>query len=158
MFKKIGLFFISFLFIVALPLNGDYYKHKDFLSDAIDVGANVVKEAGTDFITWEPDFDPLNTVALTVEFTRAAGTSSTVDFEFEVSFDGGDTWALFRDSLSNPLIRIPTNTTVISGTTVRVTFQVNVYGYSDIRLKSIDNNDTLNGITAVMVTLSYGKR
>src|SRR4030042_890294 len=129
------------------------------LGTAVDCAADTVLANGTDFASANVPIGKESyprDCSVTITFTRAAGSASTVDFEFEVSTDQKATWSLLReaDSLDTPLIQIPTNTPIMTGTTVRVTFYMNAPAVSHIRLRSIDNNDVANALTAINVTLS----
>lgn len=126
-------------------------KDKDFLSTAISVNASTTATNGSQLYSRE--FDPKgNQVAITVTFARAAGTADTVDVYFEASYDG-TTWATFDGAL----LEIPTNTTPVTGTTVTVLYQLNVYGVELLRVWKVDNTDSSNGITACNITMSYGR-
>jgi len=155
--KKLTL--IALVALLALPLAASYHKHWTMLGTAVDCAADTVISNGTAFVSAHVPIGKESyprDCSVTITFTRAAGSASTVDFEFEVSTDKGATWSLLReaDSLDTPLVQIPTNTPVITGTTVRVTFYFNVPAVSHIRLRSIDNNDVANALTAINVTLS----
>ena len=155
--KKLAL--VLLVTCLALPLAASYHKSWTMLTASVDCAADTVLTRGTDFtsrpIPIGKESYPRD-CSVTITFTRAAGSASTVDFEFEVSTDNGATWSLLReaDTLDTPLIQIPTNTPVITGTTVRVTFYMNIPAVSHIRLRSIDNNDVANALTAINVTLS----
>ena len=155
--KKLTLIFLAALLV--LPLMASYHKHWTMLGAAVDCAANTVITNGTNFASAHVPIDKESyprDCSVTITFTRAAGSASTVDFEFEVSTDRMATWSLLReaDSLGTPLIQIPTNTPTITATTVLVTFYMNVPAVSHIRLRSIDNNDVANALTAINVTLS----
>lgn len=150
---KIKLIFLSILLLCFLPLFALYTAN--FLDTAVDVGAGATATNGTEFTSNELEIgrwlaEKQQPGAIIVTFTRAAGTADTVDFELEVSYNGGTTWASFE----GVGIKVATNHAVISGTTVRVHIEVNFYGISTIRVHSIKNNDSTNGITACNVTLS----
>lgn len=155
--KKLSL--ILLVIMLALPLVASYHKHWTMLGTAVNCAANTVISNGTAFASAHVPIGKESyprDCSATITFTRTAGSALTVDFEFEVSTDNGETWSLLReaDSLDTPLVQIPTNTPVITGSTVRVTFYFNVPAVSHIRLRSIDNNDTANALTAINVTLS----
>jgi hypothetical protein len=142
------LFLICLLVLTVSAFSSQSY-YAAFLDTAVDVGAGMTKVNVTDF-TSKSHFTPVNTASITITFTRAAGSASTVDFYFQVSFDGGTTWANYRSTIS-----VPTNEPVISGTTCRVLTPVNLYGVSHIRLWKIVNGDVGNALTAVNATISY---
>jgi hypothetical protein len=88
---------------------------------------------------------------LLLTFTRAAGSASlTLDYYFQVSGDGGTTWWDYIEPLS-----IETGHAVITGTTVRVARQLSLAGFTNIRLASVVNNDTVNDLTAVNAGISF---
>ena len=112
----------------------------------------MTKANGTDFTSVEVNVVNLPSQgALTVTFARAAGSASTVDFYFEISTDGGSTWATFEGAQ----ISIATNHAVISATTVRSALLVDLGGVSNIRLSKIVNGDGSNNITAANVSISF---
>ena len=150
---KIKLIFLSILLLCFLPLFGMHTA--DFLDSAINIAASGTATNGSEFTSNELDVETpmqkrLRPGAIIITFTRAAGTASTVDFEFEVSYDRGATWASFE----GVKIEVATNHVVVSGTTVRVHKEIYFYGVSFIRLHSIKNNDSTNGITACNAILS----
>jgi len=91
-------------------------------------------------------------VSLICTFTRTAGTTSTLDFYFMASHDGGTTWENYDDIT----IETPTNQAVYTGKVVREVKLVYVYGLTQLKLRQIVNNDATNGVTACNVTLSQG--
>jgi len=146
--KKLSIFVI--LAFACLQLWAMYTQ--PFLSADIAVNAGVLKVNGTDFTSAEIDVDRFSgngTASLYMQFTRAAGSASTIDANFEVSSNGGATWA----TLEGGTLSVATNHSVISGTTVRVYKQYNLNGVGKIRLQSVKNNDASNNITAFNITL-----
>lgn len=139
------------LFFLVVGLLGSYnYSYRFLSGDGISVDAGVTKINVTDFDSKEVSIRVATQVALTIVFDRAAGSSSTVEFAFEGSYDGGTTWATFEDVT----ILVATDHPVISGTTVRVLKLVNTPGVSHIRWESVTNNDGANDITNCNVVLS----
>ena len=138
------------LFLLTIGLLGSYNTNYVFVTGDVDVAAGVTKTNGVDFTSKEVPVRVAPLIALTVIFERAAGSSSTVDFAFEVSYDGGTTWATFK----GVAISVRTDHSVVSGNVVRVFQLVNVPGASHIRWKSVLNNDSGNNITKCNVVLS----
>lgn len=155
-FKSL-LVLLLFTVLSLTPVNPQSWAFtKDFLDTAEDVGTNTVAEngAGNEFISnevWVSRRGYGSIALITCEFTRAAGSSSTVDFYFQVSYDDGTTWSDYDK------VEIPTNTTVISGTTVRVSYVFHTSGASHWRLSVIDNNDASNALTACNASISVGR-
>lgn len=151
--RKLILTVLIFLIIGLFCFSWNGYEA--FLEEAIDVGAGVKKINGTDFTSKEIILigKGANISGLTLVFTRAAGSALTIDFAFEVSTDGGITWATYGDN--DGFIEIPTNEAPVEGNTVRIYWQVYLFGASNIRLKSIHNSDGANNVTAVNVCFSY---
>jgi hypothetical protein len=150
--KKVFILTSIVILILAVTLSANYRRKADFLATAVDVAAGVTKVNGTDFtsnlvrVSYQNDPD---IVAITIKFTRAAGSASTVDFEFQSSYDGGTTWS----TAYYIRIQVPTNETAVSNV-VRVMKPVYAYGISTFRLYRIVNNDASNGLTACNATLS----
>jgi len=142
---------ISILFLVSICLSWTGYEA--FLGTAVDVNATVTKTNGVGFTSNEIILigKPAAVVGMAFVFSRAAGSASTVDFAFEVSWDGAKTWG----TLDGGTVQIATNTAAVTGTTVRVFKEINLYGVSNIRLKSIYNSDGANNVTGVSVYISY---
>ena len=89
-------------------------------------------------------------------FTRSAGSTSTVDFYFQVSYDNGTTFSDYHDPVSDAdYISIATNHAVISGNIVRVTRIISIAGISHIKLAKITNNDASNALTLCNATVSW---
>lgn len=145
------------LLIVASFLYAPHKYLGTFLDTAVDVNADTLYTKSTwtaDEIINVADLGSKPQVSVVFTFTRAAGSASTVDVYFQASNDGGTTWATFGTSTTSYLISVKTEEAVISGTTVRVIFQINTYGFSDLKLWKIDNNDVSNNITACQVYIS----
>jgi len=147
------LFSILLVILLATPLMADHTGNTAFLATAITVAADTVEVVGTGIATHSLPLGSQEIIGITCVFTPAGAAASTVDFYFEVSYDGGTTWA----SLSKKAIaEIPTNQAVVTGgSVVRVFYQVIVYGASHIRWSSVDNNDAVNALSGVNVYLSY---
>ena len=141
--------FLSIL-ILAVSLFGWYTQDWDFLDTAVDVNASATKVNGTDFTSNEIKImSRKDGGAITVTFTRATGSASTLDFEFQASCDGGTPWS----TAYYVKIEVATNETAVSNV-VRKTIQVNLWGISHIRLYRIVNNDGANNVTACNAILS----
>ena len=137
--------------LLMLPLSGSWSRSYNFVETAFNLNAGLTATNGVEFDSEELSVKRRSPVAFTVTFTRAAGAADTVDFAFEASYDNGNTWATF-DGVT---ISIPTNHSVVSGTTVAVLKIIRVRGVSHVRLKSVKNNDGVNNLTAINVVLSY---
>ena len=147
----IGLFFL--FFVLNIPISPQsYHEHENFLVSATSVNAGATAVNGTNFTSRNVRVSRLgygSVAAITVTFTRSAGSSSTVDFEFQVSFDNGTTWS----TAYYVRIQVATNETAASNV-VRKTTEINFYGISHVRLYRIVNNDGANNLTACNATLS----
>ena len=149
--------FIGLLAIVLLA--GAAFAQVDivrnFLTTAIDVDATVTLTNGSTMTSEEVPVVK-DQVALTLEFTAAAGSASTLDIELEGSYrkSGTSGWSIIRNEAATPIIQVATNTDVITGTTVRVTYIMNVYGIKRLRIRSVHNSDAVNNVTEVQLTLS----
>jgi len=144
------LIFLAILLLCLTPLFSKL-RTSAFLDTAINIAAGGTGTFTSNVldVMWRTT-DGRQVGGITVTFTRAAGAADTVDFTFDISYDGGTTWASFE----GVTIQIATNHAVISGTTVRAYIEVNLYGISHIKLHSIKNNDGVNNITACNATLS----
>ena len=151
-------YIVVLMLILAVPLLASYRWHGALLDGTLGVVATDTATNGTDFDSKEMLVYDVPIIGVTVIFSRAAGSASTVDFAFEVCYDGGSNgppvtgahWATFK----NTDIKVATNTVAVTGTTVRVFYEISVYGASHFRVKSIKNNDAVNNITAVNVVVS----
>ncbi len=151
-----------FLLIVAIlllfmPLVADYDGNTPFLATAISVSANSVKTLGSGIASHSVPLGEQNKIGLTCIFTPAGTSSATVDFYFQVSYDGGDSWAALDNlaTSSGALAEIPTNFPAITGSVVSYYIQIGVKGASHIRWNKVDNNDTSNALSDVNVVMSY---
>jgi hypothetical protein len=146
------LFILIGILLLILPLTGSHKKNLDFVSTGFSLTTGpVTKVIGdTGFTDNKVGVTDAPGGLLTVTFTRAAGSASTVDFYFQISYDRGTTWADFIQT-----IEVATNHSVISGTTVRVSEPIDLRGISHIRWSKVTNNDVANALTAVNVTISY---
>ena len=153
-------YILIFALILVIPMSGNVRKWDSFLLNsvaaetAIDITASATATNDTEFTSDEIAVEHSAKVIISVTFTRAAGSSSTVDFEIEVSTDHKNSWSLYRGGSANPMIQVATNTPVISGTTVNMAYQINAVGISHFRIKDIENTDSSNAITAVQVQIS----
>lgn len=141
------------LFLVFLPLMASQANLGNLLATAEDVAASGTATNGVEFNSEEiriarGDFEPSG--IFTIEFTRAAGGAETLDFSFEGCYDNKVTWA----TLNASTLEVATNTAPVTGTTVRVSFTFEWPGVRYVRLKSIENNDTANNVTACNVNVS----
>ncbi len=153
-------YILIFALILVIPMSGNVRKWDNFLLDSngadatIDIAASTTATNGTEFTSAEIAIEHSAKVVISLTFTRAAGSSSTVDVELEVSPDHKNSWSLYRGGSANPMIQTATNTPVISGTTVKMLYQINAVGISHFRIKDIENTDSSNAITAVQVQIS----
>jgi len=139
-----------FLLILMVPLLAADKRHDALLDGTLGILASATATNGTDFDSVELPVNGFTVIGVTVMFARAAGSALTVDFIFDISYDGGTTWATFIGAD----VKIPTQTTPIAGTTVRAFYEIVVHGVTDFRVKSITNNDDVNNITEVNVVVS----
>jgi hypothetical protein len=137
------------LLILVLPVFGAYTKYQIFLDTAVAVNAGATADNGAEFTSKERPV-PAAHGLLVVTFTRAAGSTATVDFYIQVSFDGGDTWSTPGDFGT---FSVPTNTKAVSNV-VRTAKLIYLYGVSHVRLWEIHNNDSEN-LTACNAGISY---
>jgi len=144
-------FAILGILVFTLFLNAQYTEYEDFLVTAVNVNASTtVAVASSSIWVSRPGFSGV--VALICTFTRSAGSTSTLDFYFQASHDGGTTW----ENYDGATIEIPTNQAVYSGNIVREVYFIYVYGLTHLRARQIVNNDGANNVTACNVTLSHG--
>ena len=151
------LIIISIL-ILAIPLLATWNRSDALLDGTLGILATATATNGAEFDSEEVIVYDVSAIGVTAMYNRAAGSALTVDFVFEVCYDGGSDgpapatahWATFIGTD----IKIATETAAVTGTTVRVFYEIAVYGASHFRLKSITNNDTANNITAVNVVVS----
>jgi len=151
--RKLGMWGILFFALFCLSVSPQSYQgNYPFLTAGVNVNLSTAAVNGTDF-TSEPVWISRpgcgDKVAITVTFTRAAGTASTVDFEFQASYDGGTTWttAYFVN------LQTATNETAVSNVVRKITL-VNVPGVSHLRLYRINNTDAANNLTACNASVS----
>lgn len=144
---------LVFMAFICLPMMPQSYQGNfAFLATAVDVNASATAVNGTDFTS-----DPVwisrpgcgDAVSITVTFTRAAGLTDTVDFEFQASYDGGTTWttAYYAN------IQVATNETALSNVVIK-TYLVNVPGVWGLRLYRINNTDASNNLTDCNASVS----
>ena len=151
------LIIISIL-ILAIPLLATWNRSDALLDGTLGVLATATATNGAEFDSEEVIVYDTPFIGVTAMYNRAAGSALTVDFVFEVCYDGGSDgpaltaahWATFNGTD----IKIATETAAVTGTTVRVFYEIAVYGASHFRWKSVKNNDTANNITAVNVVVS----
>lgn len=151
--KRKIILILVFLTVASFLFAQRYRDLGDLLATSVNVGTSTtVTNAAADFVSKElpvkePDYG--STAFFIVTFTRSAGSTSTVDFEFEASHDGGTTWT--TDAYVK--LEVPTET-IASTNVVRDGYLVNVSGISHIRLSRIVNNDASNALTACNVSIS----
>ena len=151
-------YIVVLMLILVVPLLASYRWHGALLDGTLGVVATDTATNGTDFDSKEMLVYDVSAIGVTFIFSRAAGSASTADCTFEVCYNGGSNgppvtgahWATFK----NTDIKVATNTVAVTGTTVRVFYEISVYGASHFRVKSIKNNDAVNNITAVNVVVS----
>src|SRR4030067_1799958 len=111
---------------------------RDFLATPITATGSTTLTNGTDFTSRElqlpSGYSPLYGVV--VAFTRDTGASSTLDINFQVSFDGGTTWVSYDDAE----IKVATNHAIISGNDVKYYTMMALHGITHVRLYSVKNN------------------
>ena len=151
--KRLALIAALAVALAGVGAAQSWYMSQAFLATGVSCGTSASVVNGTDFgsaavrvsFIGQPSIG-----ALTVTFTRAAGSSTaTVDFYFQVSYDGGTTYSDYIEPFS-----VETGHAAISGTTVRVTKPILLYGVSHIRLYKITNNDGSNALTVCNAAIS----
>jgi len=151
--KKYFSIFLGFL-LLSFPAYLLFANtHVAFLAADISVNAGTTKVNGTDFTSAEvyiANHGLKEVSAIKITFTRAAGSSSTVDFEFQVSLDGGTSWS----TAYYVKVQSTTDETAVSNV-VRKIQLVNIYGITHIRLYRVVNNDSGNNLTAVNASVSF---
>src|SRR4030042_2885686 len=81
------LLLITLAALLVLPLAASYHKHWTMLGTAVGCAADTVITNGTEFASANVPIGKESyprDCSVTITFTRAAGSASTVDFEFEV--------------------------------------------------------------------------
>lgn len=144
---------VSFVFALLIPSFGQSWSRSDyFMASGVScgAGATLVNQTGFASLIIRASYPGMpSTGALTITFTRTTGTSATVDFEFQASYDNGVTWT----TSAYVTVSIPTNSLAASDV-VRYTAPINVYGVSHLRLSRIVNNDGATALTACNATFS----
>lgn len=145
-------FLLSIFLILIVPfLFGTFRNLGDFLDTAVNVNAGVTAVNGTAFTSNEIKVGVLGATGIgqiEITFTRAAGTASLVDFEFQVSIDGS-TWS----TEEYVTVSAATESDAVSNV-VRCPEPINFSGISKIRLYRIINNDGANNITVCNASVS----
>lgn len=149
---------VILMLILVIPLMATYTRHDALLLTSVDILATGTATNEAEFTSKDLLVYNVPIIGVTAIFSRAAGSASNIDFVFEVCYDGGSNgppvsgahWATFVGAEIN----VATNTEVVTGTTVRVFYEISVYGASHFRLKSVKNNDGANDITGVNVVVS----
>ena len=145
---------VACLFLFTGPASSQSYISNDtFLATAVNVAKDTTVTNGTNFSSGavrvsHPGYGAI--CAITVTFTRAAGSTSTLDFEFQCSYDSGTTYS----TSYYVRLRPATNETAVSNV-VRYTSLVYIYGISHLKLYRIVNNDATNAVTACNATVSF---
>lgn len=151
--KKRIILTVFMIFVLMSLASPEWRVGFTFLRTAEDVNASATAVNQTDFVSGnEPISFPgySSVVAITITFTRVAGSASNIDFEFQVSNDDGTSFS----TAAYVTISAPTNSDADSNV-VRHTELVNIHGLSHIRLYQIVNNDGANNVTACNATLSF---
>src|SRR4030042_1517711 len=96
--KKRYLLSIVMLAVLVCFGHGEYKNNKDLLFSAVDIAADtVLTRADADFTSDGVPVNDLDGFCLITIFTRAAGSATlTLDVYLEVSYDGGDTVAIYH--------------------------------------------------------------
>jgi len=153
--KKIWI--MALVVLLVLPLMADRTWNETFTT-AFNLNASATKTHGTDFTSASVQVSSergARMALLVLTFSRAAGSALTVDFYFQVSYDG-TTWCDFNDPIADAeYFSLATNHAVTSGSIVLVARVIHLAGVSHIRLNKVVNNDTGNNVTAVNALLSY---
>ena len=145
------LIFYSFALIaLTLMLSAGWTYKEDFLTVGVSCAHSETLVNATGFISIHVTSGRSPAGTLTITFTRTTGTASTVDFQFQGSFDGGTTWT----TSYFVHIAIATNTTAVSNV-VRDSTLINLNGISHLRLYQIVNGDASTDLTLCNATLSY---
>jgi len=155
--KARSLISVLAIFILSALVFSEVYSKKEVLSTAVTLNASTTVVNGAGGVTWYDVTLPSSVspiIGVTMTFTRAAGSDSTVQAFFQVSFDAGTTWS----DLEGQELSVATNHVVISGTTVRVTEMLAVYGVNRLRVKHFINNDGANNVTALQLTVTLERR
>ena len=141
--------------VLYVPMGSQsYITNAAFLGTAVSCSAGNTLTNGTDFTSVPVRVSHSgygSVVAITVTFTRTTGTSSTVDFEFQASYNNNTTWS----TAYFVRIQVVTNETASSNVVIKTTL-VNVHGISHLRLYRIVNNDGSTDLTACNATMSIG--
>ena len=157
--KQAVLTAILALFVVGVCGAQSWWTSQAFLATGVSCGTSASVVNDTDFASGLVRISYIGrpaTAALTVTFTRVTGSSLTVEFYFQVSYDGGTTWSDFHDPVSDAdYFSVATNHAAVTGNVVRVTRVTNLSGISHIRLSKITNNDTAVALTACNATVSW---
>lgn len=151
MFRKITVIVLGLCALALGVSEGTYRFSQNFLAAAVNCAASTTLVNGVGFTSATIDVSRLPENGLvTVTFTRAAGSASTVDFEFQVSYDAGVSWS----TVYYIVIRVATNSTAVTNA-VRYTVPVYFSGVSHIRLYRIVNNDGANNLTVCNARVSF---
>jgi len=148
--RKFALISFLLVFLGTVSLS-DVRNKDDFISAAITITASTTVVHGTDYTSKPIPLANVDhpVVGIVVTFTRAVGAASTLDCNFQVSYDGGTTWSSYDDGQ----IQVATNHAAISGNIVRYYTLMALYGVTHVRLSSMTNNWSGGSLTAVNVTL-----
>ena len=142
--------------VFAVMLFASHGGNTNFLS-------TVVSCAQSSTTTITTDTDGINVTALeglpnqgliTIIFTRdGAGTADEVDFEFQVSYDGGTTWT------TAPYVTVSVATNArASSSIVRHSQAIHLYGASHIRASFVVNASATTNLTLCQAVFSWPKK
>lgn len=129
----------------------------DFLGTALaSLAASTTAVNGTDFTSTNVkcmEVGGEGVGAIMITFTRAAGDGGDVEFQFQGSWDDGDTWTTVY------FVRVyeASDAEAVSNA-VRKVEQVNLYGLTHLRLFQIVNGDAANALTALNASLLVRKK
>ena len=151
--KKRIILTVFMIFALAVLASPEWRVGFTFLRTAVNCNASTTVTNQTNFVSGNepisfPGYDSV--VAITITFTRAAGSASNVDFRFQVSNDDGTSFS----TAPYVTISVPTNSDADTNV-VRHTELINIHGLSHIRLYQVVNNDGANNVTACNATLSF---
>jgi len=147
---------LLFSLLVVFPLFADQEYTCDFLASAIDVNDNTTAIDGTDFNSQLGSVkgkEPYG--CITVMFTPASGAAVSIDFEFKVSTDSGNTWSTGLAGDSFLRIQVNTNVNAVSGVVVH-TELVQLHGITHIKLNRVVVGNGAGNCTDIQATLSIG--
>lgn len=153
--KRLSIMAALVLLLVAFS-SANVARKENFLAAAATITASTTVTNGTEFTSTEIEvrttMSPV--MGVTATFTRTTGGAATLDIYFQVSYDGGTTWADFDDAT----IQISANHTVVTANVVRYYQPLPLYGVTNIRISKMVNNWAGGSLTAVNATLTMSAR